>query len=97
MDFKTVQNRNQNFMSNQIKSNQAILINRFFQPAIFVSFTPLSPPPPLSVNVQSFYAFEIIDFSRKFILLKSWGIEKERLVVEQGGKKRSGVERGILI
>ena len=81
-------------MSNQIKSNQAILINRFFQPAIFVSFT-LCHPLPLSVNGQSFYAFEIIDFSRKFILLKSWGIEKERLVVEQGGKKRSGVERGF--
>ena len=80
-------------MSNQIKSNQAILINRFFQPAIL--FPLPSVTLPLSVNGQSFYAFEIIDFSRKFILLKSWGIEKERLVVEQGGKKRSGVERGF--
>lgn len=79
-------------MSNQIKSNQAILINRFFQPAIFVSFTPLSPPPPLSVNGQSFYAFEIIDFSRKFILLKSWGIEKGWLLnkVERRGVELKG-------
>ena len=86
MDFKTVQNRNQNSMSNQIKSSY--FDQSIFPASHFVSFTLCLPP--LSVNGQSFYAFEIIDFSRKFILLKSWELRKKGWLLNK--VERRGVE-----